>query len=382
MKSIYTKRLIANSLKNLMLKKPLDSITVDDIVKECDLSRNVFYYHFANKSDLIIWHFDETMFGNNKSMEINNADLTCRDLFYRIADEIAKERCYYTKVLHLPITQGLAAHVQDIFYTLALYYTEKTGGALKYREDVCSYFSRLMTCALCIFASQSEKNATVRDFYGEIFADVPLDAYVPYLPILFLPDTITKATDRPAFDDKNDRTKEKLAYTLSDLLQKTDMDKITTSSIVEACGISRHTFYYHFMDKHHLLLWLYEREIGLKIRDWENHDDYCCLLQIIMNYIGAHKNVYGNSLTNLGQNSLGQYVYESTYKILVTKNLQPGAARGFNIQQKRISQCRAMAATYNIIDWAQNGMQEYRDSDYKFRREMSMGYLTRISAKS
>lgn len=39
-----------------------------------------------------------------------------------------------------------------------------------------------------------------------------------------------------------------------------DVDKITVTSLVEACGISRQTFYYHFQDIYDLLHWFLEHE--------------------------------------------------------------------------------------------------------------------------
>lgn len=41
-----TKQALEASLKNLLLKKPLDKITIHDITTECGISRMAFYYHF------------------------------------------------------------------------------------------------------------------------------------------------------------------------------------------------------------------------------------------------------------------------------------------------------------------------------------------------
>ena len=50
-----TKQLLATSLKNLSLKKPLDKITINDITSDCGISRMAFYYHFKDIYDLIEW---------------------------------------------------------------------------------------------------------------------------------------------------------------------------------------------------------------------------------------------------------------------------------------------------------------------------------------
>lgn len=51
----FTKRAIEASLKNLLSKKPLNKITVNDIIEDCGISRPTFYYHFKDIYDLVDW---------------------------------------------------------------------------------------------------------------------------------------------------------------------------------------------------------------------------------------------------------------------------------------------------------------------------------------
>ena len=53
--SQVTKRAFEQSLKNLMLKKPLTKITVSDITDDCGINRMTFYYHFKDIYDLVEW---------------------------------------------------------------------------------------------------------------------------------------------------------------------------------------------------------------------------------------------------------------------------------------------------------------------------------------
>ncbi|MDR3364083.1 MAG: TetR/AcrR family transcriptional regulator [Clostridiales Family XIII bacterium] len=52
-----TKKALAASLKNLLAQKTLDKITVIDIVKDCEVNRQTFYYHFHDIYDLVEWTF-------------------------------------------------------------------------------------------------------------------------------------------------------------------------------------------------------------------------------------------------------------------------------------------------------------------------------------
>ena len=50
-----TKDELEKALKALLLKKPLDKITIADLTKQCGISRMAFYYHFKDIYDLVEW---------------------------------------------------------------------------------------------------------------------------------------------------------------------------------------------------------------------------------------------------------------------------------------------------------------------------------------
>lgn len=49
----FTKQAITASFLKLLAEKPLDRITVKDIVEDCGVSRNSFYYHYQDIFDLM-----------------------------------------------------------------------------------------------------------------------------------------------------------------------------------------------------------------------------------------------------------------------------------------------------------------------------------------
>ena len=58
-RNLNTKMELANAFKELSKKKPMNKITVNDLIKYCQLNRNTFYYHFEDIHDLINWMFNE-----------------------------------------------------------------------------------------------------------------------------------------------------------------------------------------------------------------------------------------------------------------------------------------------------------------------------------
>lgn len=50
-----TKYALEASLKKLLMNKPLDKITINDLTADCGISRMSFYYHFKDIYDLVEW---------------------------------------------------------------------------------------------------------------------------------------------------------------------------------------------------------------------------------------------------------------------------------------------------------------------------------------
>ena len=57
--SQITKRALEQSLKNLLLQKPITKITINDIAEDCGINRMTFYYHFKDIYDLVEWSCEE-----------------------------------------------------------------------------------------------------------------------------------------------------------------------------------------------------------------------------------------------------------------------------------------------------------------------------------
>ena len=55
------KEVIANAARNLILEKKVKKLTVKDIVEECQITRQAFYYHFEGIPDLIQWSMKKGM---------------------------------------------------------------------------------------------------------------------------------------------------------------------------------------------------------------------------------------------------------------------------------------------------------------------------------
>lgn len=52
-----TKQLFADTLENMLVEMPLSKVRVKDLCERAGASRQVFYYHFKDKYDLVAWIF-------------------------------------------------------------------------------------------------------------------------------------------------------------------------------------------------------------------------------------------------------------------------------------------------------------------------------------
>ena len=54
-----TKDALTSALRQMMTVKPIDKVTVKDIVEICGVNRQTFYYHFDDVDDLLEWVFEQ-----------------------------------------------------------------------------------------------------------------------------------------------------------------------------------------------------------------------------------------------------------------------------------------------------------------------------------
>lgn len=77
------------------------------------------------------------------------------------------------------------------------------------------------------------------------------------------------------------QTKRKLAHALKKSMAKKSFDKITVKELLDACDLSRPTFYYYFQDIYELMEWIFNNEMVdllRKSKDCLTWDDGILLL--------------------------------------------------------------------------------------------------------
>ena len=90
-----TKRALEASLKRLLLQKPLNKITINDITEDCGVNRMTFYYHFKDIYDLVDWILAEDA---AKALENKRNFETWTDAFLDILRQLQENKALVMNV--------------------------------------------------------------------------------------------------------------------------------------------------------------------------------------------------------------------------------------------------------------------------------------------
>ena len=110
-----------------------------------------------------------------------------------------------------------------------------------------------------------------------------------------------------------------VADALLELIRRKDADKITVKDLVEVCGISRQTFYYHFKDKYDVINWIFYSEITPIIGESQSMDSWADALLALCRYLQDNRTLYRKVLHIQGQNSFSECLMD--FYVQLTQNL-------------------------------------------------------------
>ena len=112
-----TKRALEESLKHMLLRKPLDRISISDITNDCGISRMSFYYHFKDIYDLVEWSCEEDAaraLAGNKTYE------TWQQGFLQIFEAVRDNKPFIMNVYRSVSRSQLERYLYKVTYALLL----------------------------------------------------------------------------------------------------------------------------------------------------------------------------------------------------------------------------------------------------------------------
>ena len=130
--SQVTKRALEASLKNLLLKKPLDKITINDITEDCGINRMTFYYHFKDIYDLIEWCCVEDA---KKALEGKKTYDTWQQGFLQIFEAVLDNKPFILNVYHSVSREQVELYLYKLTYDLLIGVVEEKSAGMNVRDE-------------------------------------------------------------------------------------------------------------------------------------------------------------------------------------------------------------------------------------------------------
>ena len=131
--SQVTKRALEQSLKNLLLKKPLTKITINDIAEDCGINRMTFYYHFKDIYDLVEWSCTEDA---RKALEEKKTYDTWQQGFLQIFEAVRDNKPFIMNVYRCVDREQVETYLKPLVDHLLLgVITEESAGITVRDED-------------------------------------------------------------------------------------------------------------------------------------------------------------------------------------------------------------------------------------------------------
>jgi len=177
-----TKRALEASLKNLLLQKPLEKITINDIAEDCGISRMTFYYHFKDIYDLIEWACEEDA---SRALAGQKTYDTWQQGFYQLFQMVLDNRPLILNAYHSISREQVERYLYRLTYNLLIGVVEEKAKGMSVRE---------------------EDKQFIADFYKFAFVGIMLDWIKSDMKedpqqIIYKLNTLIKGSFRKALED-------------------------------------------------------------------------------------------------------------------------------------------------------------------------------------
>ena len=130
--SQVTKRALEQSLKNLLLKKPLTKITINDIAEDCGINRMTFY---TISRTFTIWWSGPALRTPRKRWMKKKTYETWQQGFLQIFEAVQENRPFILNVYHCVHREQVERYLQPLVDRLLLGVIDEEAGEMKVRDE-------------------------------------------------------------------------------------------------------------------------------------------------------------------------------------------------------------------------------------------------------
>ncbi|RKD30283.1 TetR/AcrR family transcriptional regulator [Lacrimispora algidixylanolytica] len=130
--SQITKRALEISLKNLLLQKPLNKITISDIANDCGINRMTFYYHFKDIYDLIEWICTEE---TARAINGKKTYETWQQGFLQTFQMILENKTFFSNVYHSISREKMEDYLYAVTFNFLIEVVEEKAVGMSVAES-------------------------------------------------------------------------------------------------------------------------------------------------------------------------------------------------------------------------------------------------------
>lgn len=146
-----TKIALEDALKKLLLKKPVDKITISDLTNACGISRMAFYYHFKDIYDLVEWSCLEDA---SRALQGKKTYADWQEGLHQIFEAVLENKPFIMNVFHTLSREQIETFLFRLTHDLIMGVVEEQSAGIN--------------------ISETEKNF-IADFYKYSFVGTMLD---------------------------------------------------------------------------------------------------------------------------------------------------------------------------------------------------------------
>lgn len=136
-----TKKALVKSLKKCLEVKPIDKVTINDIVDDCGLNRMTFYYHFSSIYDCFIWGATEEV---REALEQCKSHSTWEEGLLAIFRKAEENKTYviniYRSINKEDLERHLYAVVSELIFPMLVAEAKKIPVADKDLEFILDFY--------------------------------------------------------------------------------------------------------------------------------------------------------------------------------------------------------------------------------------------------
>ena len=130
--SNITKKALMESLKKLMLQKPLNKITINDLTTDCGISRMAFYYHFRDIYDLVEWACLEE---STKALQGKKTYETWQEGLLQIFEAVQENKPFILNVYRCVHREQVEKYLQPLVDQLLLNVINEEAAGITVRDE-------------------------------------------------------------------------------------------------------------------------------------------------------------------------------------------------------------------------------------------------------